>query len=280
MSTGNPNEPHVGPGAPGAGPQWPADAGNLRRADDHGGGGGVNPDAVRAGHEPDMFAVKPIFSIPVAVVVTFGIATAVAIAAFVYLMAVPKDPMVNPQAAERNNAPLNDRLGRIGRGTETDQPRLEPLRRMEEYDQTARQPALTTPPLAGGVKAGNSPELHAEDLRPERIADPKNPNAADWTDKDRAFAGKIVEAAKSAGGSDAVRSALFPVRKEQVKPDDTSRIPSYSSGGRGTKPAAAHDDHDHEKKDDHKEPDKAKDGDKKKETAPMPTPKGETPKKQ
>lgn len=266
MSTGNPSDPHVGPGAPGAGPQWPADAGNLRRPDDHGGGGGVSPDAIRAGHEPDAFNVKPIFSIPVAVFVTFAIATAVAIGAFVYLMRTTKDPMANPQAAERNAQPLNERLGRLGRDTPSEQPRLEPLVKLEDYNQTARQPP-TTQPSTGGVRAGNSPELHAEDLRPERIADPKNPNAGDWTDKDRAFAGKIVDATRKAAADSGVRSALFPVRKDQVKPTDTSRAPSYSSGGRGTKPTAHHDDHDHGKKDE------------KKETAPMPTPKGETPPK-
>lgn len=262
MSTGNPHDPHVGPDAPGAGPNWPADAAYGSRGDDHGGGGGVNPAAIRAGHEPDAFQVRPIFSIPVAVVVTFAIATGVAIAAFVYLMAPHKDPMANPQAADRNAQPLNDRLGRLGRGTETDQPRLEPLRKLEDHGQTNHQPFTSQPPT-GGVRAGNSPELHAEDLRPERIADPRNPNAADWTDKDRQFAGKIVDATKTLAGSSATRAALFPVRKEQVKPQDTAGMPSYSNGGRGTQPAAAHDDHghDHGKKDE------------KKETAPMPAPK-------
>jgi hypothetical protein len=259
MSTGNPHEP-------GAGPHWPADARNLSAPDEHGGGGGVNPEAIRAGHEPDAFNVRPIFSIPGAVLITFVIASIVAFAAFTYLMAVPKDPLANPHAVERNKAVLNERLGRIGRGTETDQPRLEPLRRLEKYDQTAEQPPTTQPPVAGGVKAGNSPELHAEDLRPDRIADPKDPNAANWTDADRKFAGKLVEATKTAGENPQVRSALFPVRKDPVKPPDTSRMPSYSSGGRGTV-SAGHDDHaghDHGKKEpEKKEPEK-------KETAPMP----------
>jgi hypothetical protein len=250
MSTGNPHEP-------GAGGQWPADARNLSAPDEHGGGGGVNPEAIRAGHEPDAFAVRPIFSIPGAVVITFIIASIVAIAAFTYLMNVPKDPLANPQAVEQNSAPLNDRLDRLGRATPSEQPRLEPLQRLENNGQTIPQS-----PLPGGVRAGNSPELHPEDLRPTRIADPKDPNAANWTEKDRQFAGKIVEATKTAGENDQVRSALFPVRKDQVKPPDTSRMPSEASAGRGTVPAAPHDDHaghDHGKK----EPDK-------KETAPMP----------
>jgi len=271
MSTGNPHDPHVGPGAPGAGPQWPADVRHLGAPDESGGGGGVNPDAVRAGHEPDAFAVRPIFSIPAAVVVTFAIASVVAISVFTYLMTVPKDPLANQQAAAQNEAPLNQRLGRLGRGTETDQPRLEPLRRLEDYDQTKRQPPVTQGPVAGGVRAGNSPELHAEDLRLTRIADPNDPNAANWTEKDRQFAAKVIEATKSAGANAQVRAVLFPVRKDQVKPPDTSRMPSEANAGRGTV-SAAHDDHaghDHGKKDEHKEPEKGKDGGKK-ETAPMP----------
>src|SRR5262249_31752755 len=140
MSTGNPHDPHTGPTPPGAGPQWPADARNLSAPDEHGGGGGVNPEAGRAGHAPDTFNIRPIFSIPVAVVVAFVVGTAVAVGAFYYLMAVVKDPMANPQAAERNNAPLDDRLGRLGRGTPNDQPRLEPLVRLEDYNQTKHQP--------------------------------------------------------------------------------------------------------------------------------------------
>lgn len=264
MSTGNPNDPHVGPDAPGAGPQWPADASDARRGDDHGGGGGVNPAAIRAGHEPDVFAVRPILSIPAAVVITFVIAFAVAGVVFWYFVSAPRDPMANPQTVARNKAPLNERLDRINENPtpnrEVDQPRLEPLQRLENNGQY-----ITQPPL-GGVKAGNSPELHPEDLRPGRIADPNDPGAGNWTEGERRFAGKIVEATRAAADSTQVQAALFPHRKEQVRPGDSSRGPSYSNAGRGAAPAAPHDDHDHGKK-----------GDDKKGTAPVPTPKGDPP---
>src|SRR5438067_632694 len=99
MSTTNPPNPD---GMPGAGPAWPSDVVHGSAPDDSGGGGGVNPEALRAGHEPDAFYVKPILGVPFAVAVTFVIAFAVATGAFIYLMATRPDPMTHPMAAARN----------------------------------------------------------------------------------------------------------------------------------------------------------------------------------
>src|SRR4051812_38655477 len=107
---GDQPRPQGGP-RPGAGPQWPADARHGGAPDDHAGGGGVNPAAVAAGHEPDAFYVKPIMSIPLAVVVTFVIAFTVAAGAFAYLMApTPPGPFVHPDAVARSSEPLDTRL--------------------------------------------------------------------------------------------------------------------------------------------------------------------------
>src|SRR5205823_5740233 len=100
-------------------------------------GGGVSAEAIKAGHEPDSFYVKPIFAIPIAVVVTFVIAFFVALVFFLYLMDVPSDPRANPVASKANDAPTNERLARIDRkgasGNEAnaDNARLEPLRQLE-----------------------------------------------------------------------------------------------------------------------------------------------------
>ena len=167
MSTTN---PPPGGDQPGAGPNWPADVRHGAAPDDHGGGGGVDPAALRAGHEPDVFAVKPVLSIPLAVLVSFVIAFAVATGTFFYFRGVAEkpDPLADPLAVERSETPLNDRLLRTERAgleknplREVDQPRLEPLRR------AARTTASTfsRPPLP----TGNSPEIHWEDIRPDRV---------------------------------------------------------------------------------------------------------------
>jgi len=191
--------------------------------------------------------------------------------AFWYLTSGKNDPTANPQAVARNMQPLNEQLGRINSmpeaGREVDQPRLEPLRRLENNGQN-----ITQAPL-GGVKAGNSPELHAEDLRPDRIAQPDNPN---WTDGERKFAAKLVETMKGLTGGEPAKG-LFPVRKDPVKPPSTAGIPAYSNAGRGTMPAAHHGEgqENHGKKDEHGKKEGDQKQPEKKETAPMPTPKGE-----
>src|SRR5947209_2265628 len=70
----------------------------LAGGDDHNGATGVNPASVAAGHEPDQFYVKPIMSIPLAVVATFVIAFTVAAGAFVYFRGEARqaDPFAHP----------------------------------------------------------------------------------------------------------------------------------------------------------------------------------------
>lgn len=256
MSTTNPpagpNNPGgdqprpVGGPQPGAGPQWPRDAAHGDAPDDHGGGGGVNPASLRAGHEPDTFYVKPILSIPLAVVVTFVIAFAVAAAVYAYFATNRPDPLENPMAAERGKVPLNERLTRIDRAgqdkdrrPEVDQPRLEPLRRLENEGKMLAQPPLP---------AGNSPELHPEDVRAGRAAELQK---AGWVDKDKVARIPIEDAMKAA----AHKKDFFPVQKDAKRPGGTDVRPSASNGGQpGVEPGkpAKKDDHDHGH-DDHKD---------------------------
>lgn len=214
--TGNPQ--------PGAGPEWPDDATRLEAPDDHGGGGGVNPEAVRAGREPDVFAVKPILSIPAAVVVTFVIAFTVTTLVFLYFSNVPSDPLANPYAVDRNKAPLNQRLERIGREKDG-QPRLEPLQVLENDGQFITQPPLPR---------GNSPEYHPEDLRPDVFPGLQQ---SGWVEKDKTARIPIEDAMKLpfVPGHDAIRGTLFPVSKTPSAPTPTTDRPTAANAGRGAK---------------------------------------------
>lgn len=122
------------------------------------------------GYEPDVFSVKPILMVPVAVVITGVIAFVFSWLLFSNLF----DPKINnpevtiPEAAERNAAPLNDRFARISSTdpkAEFQQPRLEGLQQTEIYDNEGR--AITAEyTVTQPLKEGNSPRYHAEHLRP------------------------------------------------------------------------------------------------------------------
>lgn len=202
---------------------------------DHGHGdepalGAVNPDALKAGHEPDNnFAVKPILGVPLAVVVTFVIAFTVAAGCFAYFRKTATDPYAHPEAVAKNARPLNDRLSAIDRAglaenklREVDQPRLEPLKRMEADGlYWARVP----------MPSGNSPEIHPEEIRPDRVAELQTKG---YTDKEHKFAKIPIGDAMRIAVAD---KTLFPVRKDGSKPTPTADKPSSSSGGAGVQPA-------------------------------------------
>jgi len=127
-----------------------------------------------AAYEPDKFAVKTILAVPAAVIVT-------GILAFVttwLLFSNIFDPKINnpePEskaAAEKNNAPLNDRLARISSddpNAEVMQPRIEGMQRTKIYKQDGGPDITAEMTTTQPLTEGNPPRLHAEDLRPERI---------------------------------------------------------------------------------------------------------------
>lgn len=235
MSTTNPPAGPNNPGgdaphpAPGAGPQWPRDVTHGRAPDEHGGGGGVNPASVAAGHEPDAFYVAPIMSIPLAVVVAFVIAFVVAAGAFAFYAAQARRPVpfAHPEAVKQGEEPTNQRLERLDRSglwphekNAVDQPRLEPLRRYEADGMFYARPPLPT---------GNSPEIHADDIRPDRV--PALQTTGLNPDKHTAHI-PIAEAMKLA----AEQKGMFPVQKVPSKVVVTAERPSASSGGAGVVP--------------------------------------------
>jgi hypothetical protein len=232
MSTTNPSDP--GGLQAGAGPNWPADVVHGSYPDDHAGGGGVNPEAIKAGHEPDVFVVKPIMSIPIAVLIFFVSAFSVAAGVFFYFMHSANDPnpLAHPEAIDRGNAKLNERLERIDRKglatnskREVDQPRLEPLKQLEA-DGNAQRMATTRPELP----TGNSPQIHPEELSPDRVPALQH---AGYVDAQKKYARIPIDDAMKIAVEG---NTLFPVQKSPSKPLGTSTRPSTSNGGMGEMP--------------------------------------------
>ena len=192
--------------------------------------GAVNPEALRAGHEPDnTFAVKPIMGIPIAVVATFVIAFSVAAGAFAYFRTQEKDPFAHPAAVEANAKGTNERLNQTQRGglyveqPAIPQPRLEPLKRLEKDGMFIARPALPN---------GNSPEIHPDEIKPDRVAEL---HTTGYADKDHKFAHIPIDEAMKIAAAD---KGMFPVQKNGSKATPSADKPSASSGGAGVQPAA------------------------------------------
>jgi hypothetical protein len=199
---------HTEPGAP--------------AADDHGGMSMPPAEVIARGYESDTYENATVLSVPLLVMLFFVLAFGTVTAIF-YFIAYPKgDPRAHPGAAERNKAPLNERLNRIQRGHEVDQPRLEPLR-LREGD--AR--AITRPELP--VAAGNSPELHPEDLIPTKERFP---------DLYAGGGGKSGLDKTMALSDDALKD-LFRVQAHGTAPPNSQHVPSPANAGRGASESPA-----------------------------------------
>jgi len=221
--------------APGAGRQWPADAANLSAPDDSGGGGGVDPVALKLGHEPDVFYVKPILSIPFAVIVTFVIGFGVAAGVFAYVMAKGRetDPRAHPEGLARGQASLNERLARISQKgstsvpSEVDAPRLETLQRLQGNDKAGFQ-FTTQPP----VPTGNSPWIHPEELLPGRYAGLQR---SEYTNKEKTTARIPIDDAMKL----LVEKKMLPAAEKGTRPQGAADQPTNGNAGRGGLPKAA-----------------------------------------
>ena len=215
MSTTNPSPP----GSHGAGDHYGAPA------------VGASAESIKAGHEPDAFAVKPIMSIPIAVVATFVVAFAVAAGVFAFFAKEMHytSPLAHPEGVARGSAPLMDRLERIDRAgsngdkrREVDQPRLEPLKLLTGDGRFTTQLELPT---------GNSPQIHPEEIFPDRVAALQR---TEYTDNSKKFARiPIGEAMKLAVEG----KGMFPVQANPSSPAKTADKPSTSNGGNGMMPA-------------------------------------------
>jgi hypothetical protein len=199
-------------------PAHPTPAG-APPADDHGGLSGPPPrDVIARGYEADTYDTRTVVSVPLLVILFFVLAFGTVSLLFAFLAYPKPDPKANPQAVARDAAPLNDRLSRIYRGSKDGggQPRLEPLRL-----RSGNERSITSPDLP--VSAGNSPELHPEDLRATSDRYP-----ALFATGDRKYG-----LDKTLNLSDAALTQLFPVQKVAESPVDSQHVPTGSNAGRG-----------------------------------------------
>jgi hypothetical protein len=197
---------HTAPGSP--------------HADNHDVSGPPAPATIARGHEVDSYDATSVFSVPLLVVLLFALAFVTVTVIFYFIAPSTVDPGAHPQAAEQNSADLNTRMGRIHRGGEVDQPRLEPLRTRSGDLRAITRPELPT---------GNPPELHPEDLRPS----PTNTPALY-----RGGAGKLTidEAMEAALKKD---KNYLPHAAAQSKAQDSAHRPTASNAGRGFGPSKA-----------------------------------------
>jgi len=170
--------------------------------------GAVDSAAIRRGHEADSYDFKSVLSVPLLVILFFVLAFTTVTIVFAFVSHTEVDPNANPFAVKQNEAPLNDRIGRIQRGGTVDQPRLEPLRERTGDEQAISRPETPT---------GNSPEIHPEDIRPNRENTPELYKVG-WIEADKSVARITID--------DAMRlaliqfklsdQALVALRKEKV----------------------------------------------------------------
>lgn len=195
--------------------------------EEHGGPILVQPDpeAIARGHEADGYDPVSVWSVPLLVVLFFVLAFVSTTILFYYLAPSPERPDTHPLAAERNKAPLEERLARITRGGEVDQPRLEPLR-----IRTGDAQAITRPE----APVGNSPEIHPEDLRPSPTTTPDLYRSG-WLDANKSAARVTIDQAMRLS----LERNLLPARREAMTPWRSTQLPTSANAGRsqvGKKP--------------------------------------------
>lgn len=185
--------------------------------DDHAPAGPPPAEVIARGYEADTYDAKSVLSVPLLVLLFFVLAFGTVTIIFSFI-AYPKsvNAKAHPGAAQRNKEPLNERLNRLGRGHEVDQPRLEPLKLRSGDARAIPRPELP-------VSAGNSPELHPEDIIPTKERFPELYSTG---------AGKYG-LDKTMSLDDKALAALFPVQKTGTKPTSSQHMPTASNAGRG-----------------------------------------------
>lgn len=177
-----------------------------------------DPEVIARGHEADGYDPTSVWSVPLLVVLFFVLAFVTTTILFYYLAPQPASPDTHPLAAERNKAPLEERLARITRGGEVDQPRLEPLR-----IRTGDARAITRPE----APVGNSPEIHPEDLRPSPTTTPDLYRRG-WLDPNKTAARVTIDEAMRL----CLERNLLPVRKDAMLPPRSTQLPTSANAGR------------------------------------------------
>jgi hypothetical protein len=224
---------------------------------------GANAESVRAGHEPDWFNSSRIVAVPilvaVAAAVTYGLVT---VLFSFFNPGKPEEKGANPQAAERNARPYDERvtdISSLSPEARVKQPRLEAMRTIE---QRPGEPTYLRSFRPEDV--GNSPEIRPEFLRPENFID-WNTNEKPlvqyrWLDKEKGIARiPIAEAIRILA-----TEKKLPAKAGGRRPADvTANLPKLSNGGQGVAagpPAKADEHHNDEHKKDGKKDEKKKEG--------------------
>jgi hypothetical protein len=189
---------------------------NPAGADDHGPSGPPAPEVIARGYEADGYDTKSVLSVPLLVVLFFVLAFGTVTVIFSFIYPTKADPRAHPGAVNRGKVPLNERLARIKRGGEVDQPRLEPLR-----VRSGESRAITRPEVEGK----NSPELHPEDIRVTKDRFPELYGTEP---------GKMG-LDKTLGMSDDALKSLFPAAAKGAgsAPTDSRHAPSAANAGQG-----------------------------------------------
>ena len=209
--------------------------------DDHDTSGPPAPEVIKRGYEEDVYDTRTVLSVPLLVILFFVLAFGTVTVLFAVYSKPTVDPNAHPQAKARNEADLNARIGRIGRGQEVDQPRLEPLR-----ERTGDSRAISRPERPGV----NSPELHPEDVIPTEARYPQLYHGGGtslgtvmgysddqlkglFKSADRPApheAGRQVTGGASAGRGDAAQPPQLPDAKDKKEPKAPAPPPKDKGG--------------------------------------------------
>ncbi len=178
--------------------------------------GPPSAETIKRGYEEDVYDTKTVLSVPLLVILFFVLAFGTVTVLFSIYSKPTVDPNAHPQAKARNQADVNARLDRIGRGKEVDQPRLDQADRLDSrYDPRA----ITRPKL----QDGNSRHLHPEDLILTKDGSPE----VYVTDKGRVGLDKTMTL-----GNEVLKN-LFKTQVTGSKPDDSQFVPTAANAGRG-----------------------------------------------
>lgn len=181
--------------------------------------GRPDPSVIERGYEEDRYDAASVFSVPLIVVVFFVLAFGVTTILFYYLAPGRADPSEHPLAVERNSVPLNERLSRIRRGGEVDQPRLEPLKLRAGDARAITQPEL---------REGNSPEYHPEDLRPSPETTPDLYKIEQFTNE---LVRIDIDTALRLATEPRIAAKLLPARKDGKRPTYSfEKSTAYNAG--------------------------------------------------
>jgi hypothetical protein len=193
------------------------------RADDHDVSGPPDPATIARGHEVDRYDNASVLSVPLLVILFFVLAFGTTTIIFYFIAPSSADPNAHPQAADRNKAPLNERIGRTQRGSkDVDQPRLEGVKQRSGDARAITRPEMPT---------GNSPWIHPEELRPSPTNTPALYRSG-WVDPNKTIARLTIDEAMEVALSDK-KLNLLNVSATPSTVRSSTNVPTAANAGRG-----------------------------------------------